>query len=422
MATSTTTTMANYELSCNRHHHPNILHRGNRRRDKRHDRGISLRVALVHAFVLALIACLASSFRLIHATTNPQLTSSISSGSSIPSTSSCVTTKTRSPTVSATSLGAHEQHHSLNGKSKASLFSKLNLFRRRNKHDTINNSDKQHNDVKKRHDFSLNESYNLNTGEYGAPLLSRLVYHYSTTLLDKAQKRRLTQNDAYAVPDRYNMNTIVPGFCRAYEDEKRWDHDKKLEKTSKNKGSSDDGVHRQRHISNASDPILLAKALLTHQKKTLLLTGGLRLLNTIIQAIPSILLARLLRRIESNAPVPHSLAAAVQLVAVLLVKMLVENAVSGGTKGGGKTSGEKKILRKERASRSAGVGDGDEEEDGAEDGYAAPLLASSPLGAGGVMNLMQSDASILESAALQLHTLWDGSLQGFNIRIKFRYI
>jgi hypothetical protein len=33
------------------------------------------------------------------------------------------------------------------------------------------------------------------------------------------------------------------------------------------------------------------------------------------------------------------------------------------------------------------------------------------LGAGGVLNLMQSDASILESTALQLHTIWDGPLQ-----------
>jgi hypothetical protein len=33
------------------------------------------------------------------------------------------------------------------------------------------------------------------------------------------------------------------------------------------------------------------------------------------------------------------------------------------------------------------------------------------LGSGGVLNLMQSDASIIESAAIQIHTTWDGLLQ-----------
>jgi hypothetical protein len=33
------------------------------------------------------------------------------------------------------------------------------------------------------------------------------------------------------------------------------------------------------------------------------------------------------------------------------------------------------------------------------------------LGSGGVLNLMQSDASIIESAAMQIHTTWDAPLQ-----------
>jgi len=33
------------------------------------------------------------------------------------------------------------------------------------------------------------------------------------------------------------------------------------------------------------------------------------------------------------------------------------------------------------------------------------------LGVGGILNLMQTDASELENTALQLHTLWDGPLQ-----------
>ena len=33
------------------------------------------------------------------------------------------------------------------------------------------------------------------------------------------------------------------------------------------------------------------------------------------------------------------------------------------------------------------------------------------LGSGGVLNLMQNDASIIENAAMQVHTIWDGPLQ-----------
>jgi hypothetical protein len=42
-----------------------------------------------------------------------------------------------------------------------------------------------------------------------------------------------------------------------------------------------------------------------------------------------------------------------------------------------------------------------------EDGGSSRSL----LGVGGMLNLMQSDASILENTAMQLHTVWDGPLQ-----------
>jgi hypothetical protein len=40
-------------------------------------------------------------------------------------------------------------------------------------------------------------------------------------------------------------------------------------------------------------------------------------------------------------------------------------------------------------------------------------------GVGGLLNLMQSDASILENTALQLHTVWDGPLQVSKISTLF---
>lgn len=45
------------------------------------------------------------------------------------------------------------------------------------------------------------------------------------------------------------------------------------------------------------------------------------------------------------------------------------------------------------------------------------------LGAGGVLNLMQSDASIIESAASQIHTTWDAPLQiAIYTTLLFRYL
>jgi len=76
-----------------------------------------------------------------------------------------------------------------------------------------------------------------------------------------------------------------------------------------------------------SETLILLKALVKDQKSTIVLTGFLRLLNTAIQAFPSLLVARLLRSIEAGptVPVQESLKAAVALVGVLCVKLIIEN-------------------------------------------------------------------------------------------------
>ena len=69
------------------------------------------------------------------------------------------------------------------------------------------------------------------------------------------------------------------------------------------------------------------KALAQDQRYSLVSTGLLRLLNTAIQAFPSILIASFLRSIETgtNLDVAKSLKAAVLLVLLLVSKMIIEN-------------------------------------------------------------------------------------------------
>jgi hypothetical protein len=103
------------------------------------------------------------------------------------------------------------------------------------------------------------------------------------------------------------------------------------------------------------------------------------------------------------------LRAAVALVAVLSVKMIVENlyfhaVVKYATQVRGSLAGLifDKSLRLASGSGHAPLSASDKK-----DGNTA----GKALGAGGVLNLMQSDTSILESTALQIHTIWDGPLQ-----------
>ena len=84
---------------------------------------------------------------------------------------------------------------------------------------------------------------------------------------------------------------------------------------------------KKKQPSTISESTILAKALLQSQKSTLIQTAILRLLNTIIQAFPSILIARLLRQIEASNTLHYSepIKSALLLIGVLSTKMVIEN-------------------------------------------------------------------------------------------------
>lgn len=192
--------------------------------------------------------------------------------------------------------------------------------------------------------------------------------------------------------------------------------------------------------------LLLAHALLLHQRRMLLLTGMLRLLNTCVQAFPALLVARLLRLMEAGhaQPVTQALSAAATLVVVLTAKMVTENlyfhfVVQSSTAVRGSLAGllfEKSLklpgggsgvtfLSENSNNNNAMVSSSSVEAKTVSTTSSSSSISkvAQTLGPGGVLNLMQSDTGIIESAALQFHTTWDGPLQiAIYTTLLFRYL
>lgn len=233
-------------------------------------------------------------------------------------------------------------------------------------------------------------------GESTATIPSRLFFMYVSPLLDLSMNRTLTESDAFARAEKYNMDNSVDSLTAKFNSI-RHAAQKRIE-AEKEKGGDK---------AKRSQSILLLRALISQQWGMLFLTGFLRLLNTGVQAFPAILVSRLLKCIEAGntLPISQAMSSAVALVAVLNIKMITENQfflnvahMSTKTRG----SLEGMIFDKSLRLPDGGSG------------LMAKQRGSAKkkaLGNGGVMNLMQSDASIIEAAASQIHTLWDGPLQ-----------
>jgi hypothetical protein len=147
-------------------------------------------------------------------------------------------------------------------------------------------------------------------GETKASLLSKLFFLYVNPLVNLAQDRRLDVDDAYTVSPRSSMERSVPSLGRIYKYVR--------------KQAIKDSAIKDKPVSEAW---LLTRALLLQQRRMLLLTGILRFLNTAIQAVPSMLVAHILRLIEAgdtHAPA-KALRAAVGLMLLLTIKMMTEN-------------------------------------------------------------------------------------------------
>jgi ABC-type multidrug transport system fused ATPase/permease subunit len=180
---------------------------------------------------------------------------------------------------------------------------------------------------------------------------------------------------------------------------------------------TDAAEEKQQELLQRSQSWLLIRALLVQQRRALVATGALRLINTIVQAFPALLVKRLLQLIEhgNSRPLGEAIRTSLLLVAVLSVKMATENqffhkVVQFSTNVRGSVSG----VVFDKSLRLSGGGSGVTHRDHGVQGA---------LGTGGVLNLLQSDAGMIESAAMQLHTLWDGPLQiAIYSTLLFRYL
>lgn len=271
-------------------------------------------------------------------------------------------------------------------------------------------------------------------GEYNSTLSSKLTFSYADPLLDIAAERRLETEDGFNVPEDNLMQRAVSrlediyGKCRD-KAEKRLSRIR-TEEASGTSNRSKSQKKRDRYAT--SEPIVLGMALLKSQKKMLIVTGILRLLNTIAQAFPALLIARLLRQIESGDSLSpmQPLRSALLLVLVLSVKMIIENqyfhnVVKCACEVRGSISGV--IFDKSLRLASGGGGGGTEAEDTISDESISEKKKKkkkmAALGSGGVLNLMQSDATTIELLTMQLHTLWDGMLQiSIYIALLYRFL
>lgn len=221
-------------------------------------------------------------------------------------------------------------------------------------------------------------------------VLSRLLFRYASPVINKASRQHLDESDAHSVPQGRKMEACVSNLTKIYNEIRK---------------------EAARDTKSAAESWLLTKALLLHNRRRFIGTGMLRLLNTLIQAFPAILVRRLLGNLESQASMRESMTTAMTLVLVLTVKMIIENqyfdkVVRTSTVVRGSLAGM--IFDKSLRLPNGGANVAVSRKSGSLTNSTETLA---PLGSGGVLNLMQSDAGLLESAALQLHTLWDGPLQ-----------
>ena len=271
-------------------------------------------------------------------------------------------------------------------------------------------------------------------GEHQSNIFSRLLYIYASQLLDISSKRQLQVTDALPMPGHVGMDEQVPALKTAYDrcKAKAQKHLETLKSSSSSPSPSSTPLAKQQNkhkskikqkIDNRiakSQSMILIKALLLHQKKNLAITGILRLCNTLLQAFPAILVSRLLRFIESGDLHHPSkpVYAALQLLGLLSAKMIVENlyfhnVVKCATMVRGSLTGLifDKSLRLSSSSssssnRNVNTNENEDEASSSAEKNKKAKKQKQSLGTGGVLNLMQTDVSVIESTALQIHTIW----------------
>lgn len=248
-------------------------------------------------------------------------------------------------------------------------------------------------------------------GEHRANFLSKMFYFYVSPLLKASASRQLEVTDVLPTDEKVSMENQVPQLEKIYHNcrEKAKTH---LERLRAGNPKKRKGLKEAVNVKIAeSESLILAKALILHQRRNIIVTGILRFFNTAVQAFPALLVARLLRLIEAGDVHPSEpVRAAIDLVMLLSLKMIIENqyfhnVVKCSTMVRGSLSGllfDKSLKVSSNMDHNkpniSKVNGNEKNENGSKTGSKATSR--------NVLNLMQSDVSIIESSALQIHTIW----------------
>lgn len=219
--------------------------------------------------------------------------------------------------------------------------------------------------------------------------LNTLMFDWVKPLMQLGNRRTLQMEDLWILDDRNLMKNTSASFDSYLEAEKK---KRLIEPTSKNpKGF---GI-----LGNFYDSPL-TKATIKLYGNDFFISGVLKLLNTLVQFTPSLLIARILKLIEKNGlatqPAAFSsegLVLSLLLLSSLNMKTFLENQYFSTIMNLGSTI---------RGALSSAV-------------YRKSLKLS-PSGrqnstVGEIVNYMQLDTSRLEYVAVSIHVVWDGLLQ-----------
>ena len=224
-------------------------------------------------------------------------------------------------------------------------------------------------------------------------LLDRVTFGWGEGLLRKGNEQILELEDLWLLPDEQRMAATSTTFDKLHADAMN----------AKSESEHDSVARTATHILSEFTEAPLVSSLLSMYKQPLVVSGLCKLVNTLVQFLPSLLVARILTTTDAmttavspllvNSLRKQGVALSLTLFAVLGLKTFFENqyfyiVTNTGTNIRGTLAAA--IYKKAMRLTSGGRG-------------------KSSLGE--IVNYMQLDASRMEAVATSVHILWDGLLQ-----------
>lgn len=218
-------------------------------------------------------------------------------------------------------------------------------------------------------------------------LLSKLTFSWTKKLMEVGNKRTVQMDDIWLPEEANRMESISRVFDSYYTQEVL-------------NSSQSTVAHKSQRSVEAFVQNPLSRAVAKMYRKELIFSGLLRLLNTAVQFLPSMIIARILRVVDKLSTTAVSTVLkkegwilCASLFFSLCAKTIIENQYFYEVT---------RLGASIRGALSSAV-------------YKKSLLLS-PSGrqnatAGEIANLMQLDVGRLENVATTVHVLWDGILQ-----------